>query len=191
MKALNPKDPEILIICDKLTYYIDGTPLLEKNATNEQIKVFDKIKNTLKYESQYKLLHSCFPNYLNIKNKPYFYYIPKDILKYIKYKNNKILIKKTLPDYLKEKVDICKTIMEIDFNYFFKIKKVSCLNGKKIGIKNQWNKKTPIIIFVQSRKKLGLFYDYEYMKNLDYIKYNRHGYLTEHGKVYIGDDYIK
>lgn len=191
MKYMKPTDPELLKIYDKLTYYIDGTPLLENTATDEQIEIFNKIKNKLKYESQYKLLHRCFPNYLNIKNKPYLYYIPKDISKYIKYQNNRILIKNAIPDYLKEKVDICKTIIQIDINYLFEIKNASCVNGQKIGIKNKWHRNVPVIIFVQSKNKIGLFYNYNYMKNLDYIKYSRHGYLTEHGKISIYDNYIK
>lgn len=191
MRMSEALDPEAMKLINKLTFYIDGRPLLEKDASKEQIELFNKIKYRLKYEHMYKTFHSYEKKYLNLKNKIYFYHIPKDIFPYINYKKDQIIIKNTIPNELKEKANICKKILEIDFNYFFHIiKNISVINGKEIGIKNQFKFKTPIIIFIKSKNKIEFEKKYDYISNTKYVKYSLNGRSSEKGIIYIGDNFI-
>lgn len=167
---------------------IDGHPLLEKDASKEQIELFNKIKYRLKYEHMYKTFHSYEKKYLNLKNKIYFYHIPKDIFPYINYKKDQIIIKNTIPNELKEKANICKKILEIDFNYFFHIiKNISVFNGKEIGINNRFKFKTPLIIFVKSKDKIEFRENYNNVSETNYIKYRIYGKTSEKAIIRIGD----
>ena len=190
MRGTKLLDPETMKLKGKLSYYIDGTPLLKKTATDEQIEIFNKIKNRLKYDRMYNLFHYNWREYSLFKNKIYFYRIPKDIFPYITYKNDQIIVKDSIPEELKEKANICKKILEIDFNYFFFFLDVSCLNGKEIGINNQFKFKTPLIIFVKSKNKIEFGEDYSYVSERRYVKYSLNGRSSEKGIIYIGDNFI-
>ena len=188
MRIRRPTDPELLKIYDKLVFYIDGRPLLYKDATDEQKQIFNKIKYKLKYKNMYNIFHGNQRKYLNLKNKIYFYHIPKDIFPYINYKKDQIIIKNTIPNELKEKANICKKILEIDFNYFFHIiKNISVFNGKEIGINNRFKFKTPLIIFVKSKDKIEFRENYNNVSETNYIKYRIYGKTSEKAIIRIGD----
>ena len=187
MRGTKLLDPETMKLKGKLSYYIDGTPLLKKTATDEQIEIFNKIKNRLKYDRMYNLFHYNWREYSLFKNKIYFYRIPKDIFPYITYKNDQIIVKDLIPEELKEKANICKKILEIDFNYFFHIKNVSCLNGKEIGINNRFKFKTPLIIFIKSKDKIEFRENYNNVSETNYIKYRIYGKTSEKAIIRIGD----
>ena len=188
MRIRRPTDPELLKIYDKLVFYIDGRPLLYKDATDEQKQIFNKIKYKLKYKNMYNIFHGNQRKYLNLKNKIYFYHIPKDIFLYINYKKDQIIIKNTIPNELKEKANICKKILEIDFNYFFHIiKNISVFNGKEIGINNRFKFKTPLIIFVKSKDKIEFRENYNNVSETNYIKYRIYGKTSEKAIIRIGD----
>ena len=181
MRGTKLLDPETMKLKGKLSYYIDGTPLLKKTATDEQIEIFNKIKNRLKYDRMYNLFHYNWREYSLFKNKIYFY---------LTYKNDQIIVKDSIPEELKEKANICKKILEIDFNYFFHIKNVSCLNGKEIGIKNRFKFKTPLIVFIKSKNKIEFGEDYSYVSERRYVKYSLNGRSSEKGIIRIDDDFI-
>ena len=187
MRIRRPTDPELLKIYDKLVFYIDGRPLLYKDATDEQKQIFNKIKYKLKYKNMYNIFHGNQRKYLPLKNRIYVYRIPEDIFSYINYSGDQIIVKDSVPDELKRKANICKKILEIDFNYFFHIKNVSCLNGKEIGINNRFKFKTPLIIFIKSKDKIEFRENYNNVSETNYIKYRIYGKTSEKAIIRIGD----
>ena len=167
--------PELL---GKITFTPLYNTVIKKTATEEEYKKFSSEK--YKTEAQCKFLQQ---HILDFSNKKYIknniiYHIPGDILKYLYYTKNKLLIKKNIPKQLYKKELNCKRYIEIELNYFNLIENYSIFSSHWIVCSDKISLKT-IFIIPSNKDEVSVNSTYKDIENNWYIKHYNENYKKE------------
>lgn len=180
---------------NKITYFLDGTPLIRTDISEDEFNKFLEIKENLSYQSKFEKLHHCvygiIKQYIFKPNHIHIYYIPSDIFDYIEYNGNEI-VANNLPKSLEKKFSICKIVLDIDLNYLYKYRNAIFIGKKINGLTNEFiTPNRPIIFIKRSQKgKIGRNQKYVEIIENNYIKYYVHGYISKDIKISIGNGWM-